>query len=132
MVCVRVSLLLKCNVGVLFGVLRDPRSYFPFFLARYGSAIMLQVLYLYIRHYVSVSPNLFEFILCAPTRIVVCFLLCFEALICRVLCSVFNLCSLWHSYGRVLMSYHSVKHTILVIVFFYALFSSVNSLSCLN
>jgi hypothetical protein len=38
MVCVRVPLLLKLNFGVLFGVLRGPRSDArPFFLACYGS-----------------------------------------------------------------------------------------------
>jgi hypothetical protein len=37
-----------------------------------------------------------------------------------VICHVAYLypCSPWRSYGRVLMSYHNVKHTILVIIFF--------------
>jgi hypothetical protein len=39
MVCVRVPLLLKRNVGVLFGVLRGPRRDAPF-LAFYVSAII--------------------------------------------------------------------------------------------
>jgi hypothetical protein len=41
MVCILVSLLLKRNIGVLFGVLRDPSSDAPhFFLVCYGSAII--------------------------------------------------------------------------------------------
>jgi hypothetical protein len=59
MVHVRVPLLLKRNAGVLFGVLRGPRSDVPFFLVCYGSAIILRVLYLYIIHYISASLNLF-------------------------------------------------------------------------
>jgi hypothetical protein len=37
MIRVHVPLLLKRDVGVLFGVLRGPRSDVPFFLACYGS-----------------------------------------------------------------------------------------------
>jgi hypothetical protein len=42
MVCVVVPLLLKRNIGVLFGVLRNPRSDVPFFLACFGYAIILK------------------------------------------------------------------------------------------
>jgi hypothetical protein len=41
MVCVRVPLLLKQNVGVLFGVLRGPHSDIPLFLACYDSVSLL-------------------------------------------------------------------------------------------
>jgi hypothetical protein len=36
MVCVRVPLLLKRNVGLLFGVLRGPRNEAPRFFTCYG------------------------------------------------------------------------------------------------
>jgi hypothetical protein len=64
MVCV-VPLLLKRNIGVLFGVLRGPRSDAPFF-ACYSSAIVLWVLYIYIYIYIYTlivfpyPPNLLE------------------------------------------------------------------------
>jgi hypothetical protein len=43
MVCVLVPILLKRNIGVLFGVLRGPRSDAPFLLACYGFAAILWV-----------------------------------------------------------------------------------------
>jgi hypothetical protein len=59
MVCVRVPLLLRRNVGVLFGVRKGPRSDVLLFLARYGAAIILWVLYLYISLYFGI-PDLYE------------------------------------------------------------------------
>jgi hypothetical protein len=56
MVCVLVPLLSKRTVGVLFGVLRFPRSDAAAFLACYGSTIILCVLYTYC-HCVSVILN---------------------------------------------------------------------------
>jgi hypothetical protein len=51
MVCAPVPLLLKRNIGLLFGVLRGLRSD-VLFLACYDSAIILWILYIYSQFYV--------------------------------------------------------------------------------
>jgi hypothetical protein len=58
MVCVIVPLLLKQNIGVLFGVLRRPCSDAPpHCVTSYGSASSLWVLHIYY-HCISVSPQI--------------------------------------------------------------------------
>jgi hypothetical protein len=81
--CALVPLLLKRNNGVLFGVLRVPRSDAPFFLACYGSAIILWVLYIYILSLYLCTPKIY-WGLSYAWCLVVSFLLCFEALFCHV------------------------------------------------
>jgi hypothetical protein len=92
MVCVVVNLLLKRNIGVLFGVLRGPRSDAPFF-ACYGSAIILWVLYIYF-HCISIPPEFirnlsYVFLPVSLWCPVASVMLCFEALFCCVLCGIF-------------------------------------------
>jgi hypothetical protein len=89
MVCVLVPLLLNRNIGVLFGVLRGPRSDFPLFLACYDSAYIVWVymLSLYFCDAVFIWNLSHPFLPVSLLCLVVSSLLCFEALFCRVLCS---------------------------------------------
>jgi hypothetical protein len=112
-----------------WGIIWNPQrssQWCPLLLACYCSAIVLWVIYIYILSLYFCKPKFIWNVSCAflPVSLwclVVSFLLCFEALFCCVLCCMLYPCSLWCSCGRVLMSNHNVKHTVLVIVFFYAL-----------
>jgi hypothetical protein len=74
-VCVLVPLLLKRNVGVLFGVLEGLRSDAPIFSVLLFCNYFMVIIYIYI--YIYTLMYFCKFILCVPTCTVVmssCFL----------------------------------------------------------